>query len=225
MSRPWNRLFERVGFTLIELLVVIATLSVLLLISLGVINTIVGKHQHAVCAFQLHQIHTMIGVYLAENNHLYPNSINVDPSSGRVRWNKKIPVAGNEDENDAWVKTCICPLNRSSGIDPETGVPGRPYVVNYNILTPTKPGTNPLSLYPRTNALRIQEPAKIILMLDSKNNGFGPGFNHLASGWNRVEGRHAGKANILWVDGHVTSQRLEEITNQNIIPVGFQKMY
>jgi len=40
MSRPRNRKFQHIGFTLVELLIVIAMTPMLLLIAMGLVNTI-----------------------------------------------------------------------------------------------------------------------------------------------------------------------------------------
>ena len=82
------------AFTLVELLVVISILGLLAGLSIPAISAARASAQVAASTSNLKQIHTMMQIYLSENNNRYPVGL-AQGSIGMVSWRRLIWEAAN----------------------------------------------------------------------------------------------------------------------------------
>jgi prepilin-type N-terminal cleavage/methylation domain-containing protein/prepilin-type processing-associated H-X9-DG protein len=210
------------AFTLVELLTVIAIIGILA----GILIPVVGKMRESArrseCASQLRGIHQAIGLYMGEKKNFYPPAYGgvIDTSLTWWWYKGDSPLAAYAGDGGAgrraWIDYTICVTSRTTANVEPPGVPGYPYVVNYNVM----PNYNAQVAFKAIHASALHRPSATILMADSGREGVwtGPGFSSImaaANNWNRVAELHGERTNILWCDGHVTSVRKSEITIEN----------
>lgn len=212
------------GFTLTELLVVIAIIGVLASILLPVIGRMKEASHSARCFTNLRNIHTWLGIYAADHNGAYPAAFGptADFPKGTQYWTALLAYIQSsptgalvQNEGSEAIRFWYCPAAEKTF--PES--PHRVYPINcYG-----RPQSSPI------RPLNVNRPARTLLLADGAYNP-GGGGNSLAyfrdsqaSSSERpavvLEGRHLGKINGIFLDGHAaaffpTDPNLEDwITN------------
>ncbi|MEX1048698.1 MAG: H-X9-DG-CTERM domain-containing protein [Akkermansiaceae bacterium] len=227
------RFVSRGAFTLPELLVVIAIIAVLAAFSLPLLLKVREKAQASECASNLRQLGVIASLYTAENNGELPRSILPAQGSGswvwysyyRGKYGPGSPVAGEtiggplpfmagyhqggimsiEAYHAPGARHIFnCPSNKRN-VSPfhYVGyVPNRHLMVNKN----ETPARN----------IRVANPSRVILLADHNADGPEPNlgvWNFSEWDWARKIGfhRHAGKANVLFLDGSVRTLTADDI--------------
>lgn len=213
------------GFTLVEMLCTIALVAILVAMLFPAYSAIMAKTKQARCASQLRQVHQVIALYANDHDQYYPPTYGslVDPSATWWWYQDTSPLADYIGA-DSWSAITICPLNRTAQvITSNSHVKGYAYVVNYNVMATTG------NSYKLRKLTYIPLPSSIILMADSvANSTWGWGFdntdpaNPTYGGFPRMCNTHQGKANILWCDGHVTSQNLNTLAPKNSMNINLK---
>ncbi|MFV0417085.1 MAG: hypothetical protein ACK5NG_12070, partial [Chthoniobacterales bacterium] len=174
----------------------------------------------AKCISQLRKIHTSMMLYIQDNNNEFPpaNS-SVAPWTGlwyNPSSNPQDSVIGFSNEDSlSFQRLTVCPMNTSSS--PATAAKnqyGYPYVCNYEVMRQQGSSLEPVRIF------TISNPSRVFLLADSGiNNDWGLGVLSTsvgASSWARLREAHNGKINVLWVDGHITSEKKFNITKDNV---------
>lgn len=218
----------RKAFTLIELLTVIAIIGILAAILVPTVGAVRKTARTATCTNNLRQIFFAIQHWAGEHKGYYPpltgRTVGEDwaggGETGGVWYQRKSPFTayllnGSGNANSGQF---ICPENLTEeNVGSTTGIPlGWPYTVNYHIINDYNE-TNPKK---RLNIGSNMPFSTLVMMADSQKGAgvWGYGFNDPTSGWSRVGEPHAGKANFLWCDGHVSRKNKAEITRENCVP-------
>lgn len=202
---------------MIELLAVIGVIGILAAILIPVVGKARESATKAQCVAQLRSIHQAIGLYLGDNRQVYPPAYGGVIDSSQTwwwyKWESPLAAYAGPKANLSWIKLCICETGRTDANVQPPGVPGYPYVVNYNVM----PNYNAALNFRAVNASVVSHPASTLLMADSGRQGvWGVGFSNVTpveNNWGRVAGAHGGRANMLWCDGHVSSESVNEITS------------
>lgn len=227
-SANQDRFAKGPAFSLVEMLVSIVIIGVLSTVVAGGLRVYSENVKRIQCASQLRQIYTAISLYRSEYNNTFPaaNPWNSDTGdagwlawyTGNSKYGKESPLAGYVGGLDTLRRLSVCPVNtqNEAGPIPENthNTYGYPYTVNYNLMVDSLSGGK----MPK-NASLVTRPANTVLMADSEPSVWGLGFGD--TGWanfQRIGKRHNQKSNILWCDGHVTTQALDAITNSNLYP-------
>ncbi len=220
MHRP-ARPRRPAGFTLIELLTVIAIIGILAAILIPVVGKVRESARKSQCASQLRGIHQAITLYMGESRNFYPPAYGGVINTSLTWWWYKAdsPLAAYVGSGGAgkraWIDHSICVTGRAEANVEPPGVPGYPYVVNYNVM----PNYNASIAFKAIPSSAVARPSQTILMADSGRAGvWGVGFSNVtpeANNWSRVVEIHGERTNVLWCDGHVTAARKTEITQEN----------
>jgi prepilin-type N-terminal cleavage/methylation domain-containing protein/prepilin-type processing-associated H-X9-DG protein len=214
------------GFTLLEMLVTVAVVGILCVFLAGGLKTSLTKAKGVSCTSQLKQIGVLIMQYSAEHNNELPPS-NAYFFNEQVDWSgawfdPSTAEGGSGTgglasyaEGKSLKELVICPARLPQATKAESPpIPeGFPYTANFHVL-PTK-GYNIV----RTTSL--DRPASIVLLADAGLvDGWKFGLNSYSpdvSGF--VGSPHTDKhSNILWADGHVTSETIANLKKENISP-------
>jgi prepilin-type processing-associated H-X9-DG protein/prepilin-type N-terminal cleavage/methylation domain-containing protein len=178
---------RRAAFTLLELLIVVAIIAVLAAISMPVGRRMIEAGNEAKCMSNLRQLHAVLMLYANENNQMLPSPDT--PTSG-IHWFRRLdPYIAQQDR----IKLLTCPSAKAF-------VPGdwaTSYGMNYY-----------LGEDKDWRTLTIEQKSKVILLADAVIN---PAWHSAGSAifedggpFNKtVDQRHAGRANFLFLDGHV----------------------
>lgn len=188
------------GFTLIELLVVIAIVAILAAILFPVFSTAREKGRQGACTSNLKQIGEILTLYLDDHDGWLPN---------HTLWRKALyPYHKNAG-------VFICPsVSNQLKKDPLGGV-YTSYGYNAEGLVYDYSGTSTPTTYRRVS--EYMRPSRMIFVCDAKSRE----VYHVTSwlkttwvsytddysdgSWYGVRARHNGRANVAWLDGHVTS--------------------
>lgn len=205
------------GFTLIESLVVVGILAILIALVFPLVASMTKEASRAKCASQLRQTHGgIVSWNLDHNNRYIPAFSKISTNNGYSVWFRTYSsLADYLGGPDTLQKITVCPANLTNG---PVGPPvnhslGYPYVVNYNVMVPQSDGTG-YSDGAWVRVASIQQPSKTVLMVDSqRGKGWVAAGFSANSSFARVAEPHAGKANILWCDGHVSSDNTTNIYN------------
>lgn len=210
------------AFTLIEVLVTITVIAVLISISVPVVQNALGKSRSSACASNLRQLGVAFQLYAADNNGYFPAARFRDPylegkNPSRNLWQVEISPYLREIKNfyrlDAnGDRYAFCPEYVSAYSDhPEFG---NRATGGYGLNPELSPGNGWDLRYRRVN---IENPSTAILAGDSCayhliliNGGFEKDAS-LPGGYKSTHpDRHNGRANYLFVDGHVESLSPED---------------
>ena len=202
-----SRRYPRGGFTLIELLICIAIIGILAVVMIPYINGALDSAKKVKCVSNLHQIGVMTATYCVDSgNILPPGGI---WSSGGSTWLEvlvaqvkgvSIPDARNAIARGEVQAHCPVVLPSDTGLKAKAPS-GAFYWINYGINYVNLGGVQATPELPNFSRLNVTNPAKCIYIAD--------GQSYLLNyAWSAAQpvGRHHGKSNVLWMDGHVTSE-------------------
>ncbi len=230
---PWG-LLEPAGnrrnicaFTLVELLVVIAVIAILAAMLLPALGKASAKAQQVKCASNLQQVHLGFRMYADDFGGRLPLTAHSTTETNQMWIRKLRPYVGNSEA----IRLCPAdPLHRERRI-----FGGTSYILNEFLSVPLEDAFGQLvEPLPRLDQLR--HPAETILLFEVADEyGTSVDIDHthsrtwLQDGWRGViadirpdrhrtgapaEDRTTGRANYLYVDGHVEAIAAAEIRQQ-----------
>ena len=203
------------GFTLVELLVVIAILAILVALLMPSINRARDSAQSTKCVNNLRQLGVMTELYCADSGNVFPPSTTW--SSGGTSWIESLVAALDYGGDLTKARAAIasgkvparCPVRLLSDAQYQAAYGNHDYWISYGINYRGVPqGIGGQAPYPPISRLLVKTPSKCIYVTDGQaETGWGLLTN---PGWDivRPAARHNNNkcANVLWVDGHVTSE-------------------
>jgi len=200
------------AFTLTALLVCIAIIGILAALIFPIIGTVKGGALRAQCSSNLRQCAMGINLYAAEHRGMAPSvtwTLEIQP------YISAIPVKNNSDVKTAFPISCPSLPYDDSAYGRST------YSMNSWLDTDhsnqnTDPATGKIT-YSWSMPLRnVEAPARKIMLFDGRLASSAPGGSQWA--FNAVKGveyidfRHnGGTANVLFVDGHVSALKQDDI--------------
>ena len=211
------------GFTLVELLVVIGVLAVLCTISVAGFKVYVGLATRASCSSNLRQLGTAVHLYAMDNGGYFPPYVKNNRDRSREWFFGKEPYQPGMAEGDRELDREAGPLypyiqtvggvEVCKGFNYESALwkakfKGASYGYGYNWLLGGRMSGKPM------NMANLQNGISVILMGDcgqvntfqapaSASKPMIEEFYIINESYKTIHFRHAGKANILFVDGHV----------------------
>lgn len=222
---PPRSIKVRTGFTLIELLVVIVVIAILAALLFPAGSGMLRKAQAAQCTSNLRQVYLHFLEYVQEHDSQIPPAYNgySGTSVGVPSGTGWVDYEWNTNKNTGTAKILGCPTQRKARNRPADA---RTYSMNSvlandywngpgNVVTGTSgangaPGIRYLSFF--------QHPSSSILFSDGSYDGSSP-YNSGINGSTRMpEGPHEGRANLVFLDGHIESRNATNTTTLTGIP-------
>lgn len=203
------------GFTLIELLVVIAVVSVLAALAIPAIAGAQERSQSVTCSGRMRELGMAILLYTQDNQGRFPRSSHSAAANREPGWAASIaPYLGARpaEANAAWVNRKFrCPSNPNE-------TPGA-YSYAMNVFFELKRGDSYLGRPATWRCVnQVPRPARTILLGETASATGGMAPDHfMCHQWSGpaaarravAHDRHNGRANYLFVDGHVESLPVE----------------
>ena len=183
---------RQAAFTLPEILIVVAIIAILAAILWPVGRRMIEQGNQAKCMSNLRQLYGVLMFYADENNQMLPSpDVNADPDSpSSAHWFRRLDRYIAQQER---IKILTCPSAK-------TFIPGdwaTAYGMNYY-----------LGEDKDWRTLSIDQKSRVILLADAVINpawhSAGPAIFEDGGPFNKtVDLRHGGRANFLFLDGHV----------------------
>jgi prepilin-type processing-associated H-X9-DG protein/prepilin-type N-terminal cleavage/methylation domain-containing protein len=218
-SSPSRRTLPH-AFTLIELLVVIALIAVLASLVMVASASVRAKGSTAKCIANLRHLGSGLQLYATDHGGCFPRSYHSAGANREPGWAASIApyVGGTEASSMTEWKTVFnkffrCPADTNS--DPMV------YSYGLNVFFELTPDGDDYAGAPaswRTLA-SVSAPGRTILLAEVKSDGGNMGGDHfMCHQWSSASAaknavahdRHAGRANFLFVDGHVENLAVED---------------
>jgi prepilin-type processing-associated H-X9-DG protein/prepilin-type N-terminal cleavage/methylation domain-containing protein len=223
---------KRGAFTLVELLLVMAVIALIMGLLLAAVDSARAQGDSAQCHANLHQLAAANFAYAADNNGQF---VAAQEPSNLIRWHGArdsvdaqfdptkgplSPYLGKEGR----VKLCPALRNVLTGSQSfESGTGGYGYNAAYI-------GGTPMDIWTPERLSRLDHAAQTVMFTDTAFPR-SDGLQEYAycEAWsteyplNRFRGklsasvhfRHAGKANVAWCDGHVSSEAPSQLDGGN----------
>lgn len=202
---------NRSGFTLVELLVVMAVVAVLAALVIPAIAGARERSRSVTCSGQMRELGMAVLLYTQDNLGRFPRSSHSAGASREPGWAASIaPYLGAQpaEANAAWVNSEFgCPSNTNKAPDA--------YSYAMNVFFELKAGDSYVGRPATWRCLpQVPSPARTILLAETAAATGGMAPDHfMCHQWSSVAAarnavahdRHAGRANYLFVDGHVES--------------------
>ena len=206
------------GFTLVELLVVIAIIGLLASMLFPALGKASAKAKQVKCASNMRQIGLGIFMYTDDFDGKLPQTAHETLNTNKIWIRQLLPYVGNSDA----IRLCPADPNRTDRR--ESG--GTSYILNEFISVPIVDSFGQ-TLKPIPKLDQLRQPSETLLLFEVADD-YGPSIfsdhthsrSWLRSGWEGVVAdiqvdrhrtgapnvdRTQGKANYLFVDGHVES--------------------
>lgn len=206
------------AFSLIEILVVVVIITLLALVSIPTIRKVTDMAQLAGCTSNLRQLHQAISQYVVDNDGSLPWAY----KDGRGAWSDAgLPVPPLPDSLGYGQYSVVqrqttrtvfrCPARRSGPLS------SCDYTANASLMG-FLGGTS--ALYPARKLAACTQPSSIILLADKNVEGgmdANKWFDDQYWPYARVlVTRHSGRVNCLYLDGHLVSKPLDQITSDEV---------
>jgi len=186
------------AFTLIELLVVLAIIALLAALVVPAVSGAMQRSKSAKCFGRMREIGMAIMLYGQDNQGSFPRSSHSAAANREPGW---------ADSIASYLGKCSCPCNskRQSG----------GYSYGMNVFFELGPGDSYIGRPDTWRRLaQVPNPARTILLAEGAAASGGMTADHfMCHQWSGISAaknavahdRHAGRANYLFVDGHVES--------------------
>lgn len=199
LSRPAPAGFHAHAFSLIELIGVIAVIAVLVSLLVPLLHSMRGSANLVICTSNQKQLHAGIVLYAQDNGGDLPPAYS--SATGKT-WSSLID--GYMDDGRKNRKSVFACPDALDLYTPDLGFSQATYGMNGHI---------PAAVSHVSSAPR---PEKFCLLSEASLNGGGKYYNAQlwGAGSNRPLGVHEGRANVLFLDGHV------ELLGESEIPYG-----
>lgn len=212
--------FYRRGFTLVELLVVIAIVAVLVTLSAATLRRSINSAKTVSCMAKMKNLGGSIILYTQDHNGEFPRSLHSAGANREPGWAKSIaPYLGASESEirNSW--PVIFNDKFRSPSDPSRDVNIYSYALN--VYFELNPDSDDYEGAPQTwrRLGQVPSPEGTVLLAQTAPVRFG---DHLmCHDWSSVQSAknalnyeiHNGKANYLYVDGHVETLRVEQTFN------------
>ncbi len=199
----------RSAFTLIELLVVIAIVAVLAALIFAGVGTVMERSRSTKCLANLRSLYQLATTYGADNNNApLQNEVPTETGKGYTPWNALLYDYAEQIGAD-YKKIVRCPSDKDN-------IPGSnraelralnypSYGINANF---GWPDYDPQGRKRATRMIEAATLSQVIYFGESSHKGINPD-KYRGSGLitpylnDPLYGRHNGKANVVFLDGHV----------------------
>jgi prepilin-type N-terminal cleavage/methylation domain-containing protein/prepilin-type processing-associated H-X9-DG protein len=206
---------KRDGFTLIELLVVMAVVALLAALAIPAVAGAQERSRAAACSNQMRALGMAVLLYTQDNQGRFPRSSHSAAANREPGWAASIaPYLGapSGEANAAWVNWEFrCPANTNDAPNA--------YSYAMNVFFELRRGDSYLGRPATWRCVaHVPRPARTILLAETAAASGGMAPDHfMAHQWSSpaaprravAHDRHNGRANYLFVDGHVESLPVE----------------
>lgn len=197
---------NRKGFTLVEMLIAVAIIAILAIMITPAISNGIASAKAAKCVNNLRQLGLMSNTYSADFDNQFPwawGSVSswMESMVAHVEFGGDLAKA-----RDAIAREKVpsrCPVRTLSNAEYDA-INKKTYWYSYGINYVNLGGGG--ALVPPISRLMVKNPSKCVFLADGKPE---TGWGYLVNpGWGDAQpsDRHQGRSNVLWADGHVTSE-------------------